>query len=201
MGLYVVHGARSPVPARYPNVRIPMPVILLAVVILGALFMAGVVHPQRLFDSETKLGLFEERIASFTDEFVRRSDRLNRNFEQFEACGPKCESKQILSERDVIVREEWPSIFERLRVFKDWGEMRVSAEMRDNFFKLLKQHGETTLRDKCVPKIEYWWRVIGHRWKATHSFEGFDCKAAAAGSQSRQLFYFSSKSRQMELMQ
>lgn len=178
-----------------------MPVILFALAIVVGLFMAGIVHPQRLFDSETKLGLFEDRIASFSDEFVRRSDRLNRNFASFEACGPKCNSKRILAERDAIVREDWPVVLEHLKVFKDWGELRVSAEMRDNFFKLLKQYGEPTLRDKCVPKIEYWWRVIGRRWEASHSFQGFECKNAAAGFKSRQHFYFSSRSRHTLFMQ
>ena len=165
--------------------------LVMAGIVLGALLLAvggipGVMNVGRLFDTETMLSLGEKRIASVDDEFVRRSPRLRELFEEFLLCTEKCGSRDstILIQRDTIVALEWPSIFPRLVIRKDWGEARDSRRARDEFFRELDRLGAETLLGKCLPIIEF----RRYEWRPTqfeHHFRGFHCSGTTPSAQSR----------------
>ena len=130
----------------------------------------------RAFNAETKLGLFESRIANIPAEFIRRSPRFAYTWEKFEDCMQRsaCNPADILAERDRIIAQEWPALFDRLVVFSDWGGLRESRESRERFFETLKEKGADTLRNRCVPKIEYW-RLPGHNAYSYYTLRGYEC--------------------------
>lgn len=159
-----------------------MHVFAFAFVALIVLAANQVLHPMRLFDRETRLGLVEERIGSVPDELMRRSSALASNFEAFRECGNACDAQAIFAERDRLVRAEWPHVFDRLMIRKDWGEAPVSASLRDRFFEDVKKHGESVLRDRCVPKVVYRLPVRGGRKVPEYGLEGFNCDTAGMAS-------------------
>jgi len=139
-------------------------------------FLALIYGPtaaKRAFDQETKLGLFENRIANIPSELERRSPLYAAVWEEFKNCMQReaCDSESILKRRDAIVAREWPHVFDRFTVFKDWGELRESREARDAFFKALEERGDDILRNRCVPKIRFY-RLSG---RDIRYFEGFEC--------------------------
>ncbi len=108
--------------------------------------------------NDSKLGIFEYRIGSIADEMMRRSPKLRKNYEEFKVCPQTrgCDAVEVSKRRDAIVVQEWPAVFDRLTVHRDWGAYYLSAAERDNFFAALKKHGHDRIRADCVPKLEYW---------------------------------------------
>jgi hypothetical protein len=129
------------------------------------------------FDKNTNLEFCEERIAGISDEFVRRSPRMNAVWEKFKDCiaSPACDPAPILARRDTVVREEWPVVFDRFLVFSDWGEATNSAASHRAFLEAIKKYGAEELRDRCVPIITFRWRLYGGRKVAEHDNEGYAC--------------------------
>jgi hypothetical protein len=118
----------------------------------------------------------EEQIASIDEEMMRRSPDLTHLFDQFVVCGPNCKGwPSILLERDVVVKRDWPMVFDRLRVGKDWGTTDSAELAHDAFSKALKGKGPDRLRYVCIPRIGFHWPVRGNRPVAVYQFDGFAC--------------------------
>ncbi len=139
----------------------------------------------RSFDHESKLGLFEDSIQGVSSEMMRRSPALKKNFENFRTCikHAGCDTKPIFAERDRIIKETWPQVFDRVAVDKDWVDLVdyvlpsnkvTSAEAgRMAFFDELKQHGKEKLRNQCVPNTTY--RYSRREDAATYDTKGYTC--------------------------
>jgi hypothetical protein len=112
------------------------------------------VHPERLFDSTTKLGLSDQPIESVVHEMMRRSRALNVNFEAFGKCQVSECWKRFIAERDSIIAEEWPAIYERLVVRSDWINPPKSDEYT-RFFNKLEDVGPYRMQYICVPQVLY----------------------------------------------
>lgn len=117
----------------------------------------------------SNLKLYEEGITAVSNEFMRRSPRLTSNYERFQECMrfEECSEEQLstlLDERDQIIHQEWPAIFDRLIVYDDWAvkdrpvtneEIATSKAYLD-FQTKLSQLGQTKMRNTCVPIIYFW---------------------------------------------
>lgn len=138
-----------------------MPVLVLILIAIAAWwhFFESPGAFRRPFDKETKLGIFEHRISSASDELFRRSPALKANWQEFKLCAKTrgCDSKSIRAERDKLVAEAWPDVFDRLVVKNDWGAMSGSRNYHEEFLTQVKKFGVAHMRDKCVPKLEYWY--------------------------------------------
>jgi hypothetical protein len=169
--------------------------LLLVAGAVGMVLLFGpavVKHADRLLDSETKLGAFEERIPGIASEFMRRSQALQLAWQDFEDCMSKadCDPASILSRRDRVIGEEWPQIYDRLAVWKDWGTLRDTADSRDTFFEKLRDVGADRLRNRCVPKIEFV-RVPRPRGdEINYRFGGFNCREAAHNDRRGLFIYY-----------
>ena len=158
--------------------------IFSAMAVLVALYF-GPTAVIRAFDSDSKLGLFESEISGVSTEFMRRSPRLKANYERFSDCMQQweCRYGAILTERDRIVEEEWPAIFDRVAVRGDWrsiseqvlpsGKLEQREVDREKFFEELRHKGADTLRNRCVPNITYRFDQRGSL--ATYDTAGFTC--------------------------
>ena len=138
----------------------------------------GLWHPQRFLDRETRLGVFEQRISSVSEELMRRSGQLRDNLKDFGACVEQssCNPGGILVKRDIFIQLEWKDVFDRITVRKDWDEARNTRYERDEFFKKLGEVGAETLRNSCVPVIEYRNPARGREKVPVFYFSGFNCR-------------------------
>lgn len=123
----------------------------------------------RALNPWSNLKLYEEGITAVSNEFMRRSPRLTNNYERFQECMrfEKCSEEQLsalLDERDQIIHQEWPTIFDRLIVSGDWAvkdkpltnEEIAARKAYLDFQAKLSQLGQTKMRDACVPIIYFW---------------------------------------------
>jgi len=153
--------------------------LILAILAIWILLVSTVGLPAvgRWVSSDSKLAVFEGRIAGVAYEFMRRSERLRVLHARLQLCadtGPSCNSDPLLRERDKIVKSEWPQVFDRLVIRDDWGGNPDTARARDGFFAALKKHGKETLRDRCVPVISF--RFTNYQGRLVlYNFEGFSC--------------------------
>ncbi len=173
-----------------------MPALLIALLAIAGAIWHFAWSPgafMRPFDDTARLGVFDLRISSVSDELMRRLPDLRANFGEFATCtkSKDCDSTKIREERDKIVAREWPMIFDRLTVFKDWGANRESQWSRDLFFEKLKELGPERMRSACIPKLNYWKDVHGSVY---YSLTGLCPQASGARDASRAPLYFSSLS-------
>lgn len=118
---------------------------------------------QQMFHPGSKLEWGEERIAHIPAEFIRRSPLFAASWEALGVCldrhvDRKCDDAtvaHIVGLRDSAIRLDWPAVFDRLVIYDDWGEAEESAIARDDFFEALKEKGEETLRNHCLPIIRF----------------------------------------------
>lgn len=139
----------------------------------------------RTFDHESKLGLFESSIQGVSSEMMRRSPALKKNFENFRTCikHAGCDTKPIFAERDRIIKETWPQVFDRVAVNRDWFEISdyiltpnkvtPAEEGLFAFSEELKQHGKEKLRNQCVPNTTY--HYSRREDAATYDTKGYTC--------------------------
>lgn len=139
----------------------------------------------RALDSETKLGLFENSVSGVSTEMMRRSPALSKNFENFRTCIKQagCDTKPIFLERDRIVAQVWPQVFDRVAVYKDWFDISDrflppnnvgdAEASRAAFFDEMEKRGKETLRNRCVPNTTY--RYSRREDAATYDTVGYTC--------------------------
>lgn len=151
------------------------------VVILIAVWAALVYGPtavRRALDPDTKLGLIEERITHIPGEFERRSQGFAQAWNDLKNCKETCNLDEIIQRRDRALAQDWPDIFDRLVVYKDWGEYYQSAAARDEFFRDLRKHGAHALRNRCVPKISFEKLPEWGNYNSSYYFRGYQCGRA-----------------------
>ena len=125
----------------------------------------------------SKLEPYEEGITAVSDEFMRRSPRLKKNYDEFEMCmrfRDCVESDRlfaILAKRDQIIHEEWPAIFDRLIITGDWAvkkkpitrEEVETLKAYSNFQKKLTELGPEKMRNACEPIIYFWMTSVTYQ--------------------------------------
>ncbi len=120
----------------------------------------------------SNLGIFEERYEGPVDVMMRMSPELRANYGAFDACMSKnsCDETKILAERDRIVGEVWPKVYERMKVGSDWGTC-ISCQLSEDYFqKARAEVGEFRLQYQCRPDVRYTW----HRGNNPGEFGGYD---------------------------
>lgn len=110
------------------------------------------VHIDRLWDKNTRLKPFEREIVTIADEFMRRSPRLRALVQRYNDCPVACR-EAILLERDEIVRQEWPDMYKRLRIYSDWTDsMRQKSYSFEKLLEIVEDYGDEAWI-RCIPKI------------------------------------------------
>ncbi len=132
------------------------------------------ISPSRLLDRETKLGVFDGRITGIDHEYLRRSPEMQALLAEYQACRPTC-SPDFAARRDAVVAKEWPSIFERVQVEKDWISIPQTNETKKQLRELVKQRGSRGVIADCKPKI-----IFAGSNKTYPVFEKFECKPSGA---------------------
>lgn len=139
----------------------------------------------RVFDANTKLGYFEDEVTGVSVELMRRSPELRKNFDEFRECmknSNSCNLGLIFEERNRIIAQSWPAVFDRVSVRSDWWSLAdqiISPSKADqkeidqsSFFEELRKRGTDTLRNRCVPNTHYLYSGGG----ATYDTAGFTCQ-------------------------
>ncbi len=133
--------------------------LFIGAIALGA---AGFSYSQNGFawmKSGSNLGPFETRIGGVTSELRKDNPDLETNIRRFVACGPDCTThEEIFAERERILHETWPAVFDRLMVDGDWGTYADTVGDQRRFKEALALFGHDQLRNQCTPVIHYlWW--------------------------------------------
>jgi hypothetical protein len=151
-------------------------------VIVGSLVLGGTFPKPQRFWNGSHLGVFETRIASVGDEVMRRTAWLSENFAQFKNCGPDCaDNKVIFAQRDFLVEKSWPSVFDRLMVDQDWGELPASEGAHEWLKQEMQEHGgPDRLRNFCWPRMEYRWPMYNGEKTAEYRLDRFECKRTSS---------------------
>jgi len=152
----------------------------LTILILIAIVIVRWEVLSRPFADDSKLRLGELRITHIPAEFNRRSPEFAKAWEDFKECAPlkECDLEPILTKRDVIIKREWPLIFDRVIVYDDWGTNSESKAARDSFFSTLDTVGRDKLRNDCVPSIQFLWMPSGIKGSPSYYHQGrFTCRS------------------------
>ncbi len=144
--------------------------------LLAFMFFPHGLNMQRLWDKETKLWPLEERIAGVADEYLRRSPNFRAAFEEFRLCAPECPA-HVYANRNIVISQDWPNIFERLVVEKDWGALLTTEYSHGLFREIIAKHGHGGALINCAPKIGFY----STRWNRAYArFDGFDCATTSS---------------------
>lgn len=127
----------------------------------------------RFLSNGSKLGLFETRIESVEEEFMRRSPELRENFTRFDQCvrNPACNPESIFRERDLLLQAIWPDLLARLMVTDDWGEGRLTVSHHRQFTRRIRHVGGPEQAKRCRPVFKYY----NTNNMTTYSFRGLRC--------------------------
>jgi hypothetical protein len=125
---------------------------------------------------ERTISLFRMPVAGVTYELMRASKELSVNFEAFKKCAAqsRCDVGSILDDRDRIVALAWPAVFDVVSIRGNWFSPPGSRSWRDErlFFMYVNEYGRDQLRNRCVPRVTYYFQRSGD---ATFNTSGFAC--------------------------
>jgi isoleucyl-tRNA synthetase len=99
-------------------------------------------------------------------------------WEAFKVCSRmlRCDPKPILAMRDQALWYDWPTVFDYLKISRDWGEAPMSDFAHNEFLAARGEKGTDVLRSNCLPKITF----ENMNGESFYHFEGFVCEKAPA---------------------
>jgi hypothetical protein len=149
-----------------------------ALVFYAAIVAAHRVDVARWWNPSTNLSWTDERIVHIPGEFERRSPLFKLSWEAFKVCSRmlRCDPKPILAMRDQALWYDWPTVFDYLKISRDWGEAPMSDFAHNEFLAARGEKGTDVLRSNCLPKITF----ENMNGESFYHFEGFVCEKAPA---------------------
>lgn len=156
--------------------------LLLLLLTLGtALFLLLVWIDGRLSSllPGSHLEYLETRIASVEDELMRRVPDLRKNFNRFDQCIRRvdCDVNPILTEREQLIRKNWPNLLPRLMVHNDWGTKSFTSTLHQKFLGDVQKAGGQEKITHCQPVIHYY---LLSSSSTTSTYQGLRCPTANA---------------------
>jgi hypothetical protein len=130
----------------------------------------------RWFDPDSRIGFGNNRIAHIPGAFERYSPSFGGSWELFKVCSQikDCDSSGLIEFRDKEIKREWPDIFDRLMIDKDWGERSDTVIAHNIFLDEVEKWGRDKLRNSCVPNIIFS-TVSNGRDSPVYSLDSYNC--------------------------